>query len=64
MSVNGGTGLRALGSEHRPHHTKDEAVGEGRDLAREFRSEHIIKGLSGRVQQRTTYGHDPRDIAG
>jgi hypothetical protein len=50
--------------EHGPHHTKQEAVEEGRDLARAFKSEHIIKGLDGRIHERSTYGHDPRDIPG
>lgn len=44
--------------------TKDEAVRAGRDGARELRVEHIIKGQEGRIQERNSYGDDPRTIRG
>ena len=56
--------VEGTGDEHGPHHTKAQALEEGRDLAREFKNEHIIKGLDGRIHERSTYGHDPRDIPG
>ena len=56
--------VEGTGDEHGPYRTKEEAVEEGRDLARGFKSEHIIKGLDGRIHERSTYGHDPRDIPG
>lgn len=43
---------------------KEDAVAVGRDLARERKVEHIIRNLDGRIGERNTYGHDPRDIPG
>jgi len=43
---------------------KTDAVEVGRDLAKSLHVEHIIKGLDGRIMDRSTYGHDPRDITG
>lgn len=42
--------VEGTNDEHGPQRTKDETVEEGRDLARAFRSEHINKGLNGRIQ--------------
>jgi Uncharacterized protein conserved in bacteria (DUF2188) len=44
--------------------SRDEAVAAGRDLARELKVEHIIRRLDGTIGERSTYGHDPRDIEG
>ena len=44
--------------------TKDEAVQVGRDEARERRVEHIVRNLDGTIAERSSYGHDPRDIKG
>jgi hypothetical protein len=44
--------------------TKERAVEEGRDLARSSRVEHIVRNLDGTIGERSTYGHDPRDIPG
>lgn len=44
--------------------TKDEAVQIGRDEARERNVEHIVRNLDGTIAERSTYGHDPRDIKG
>ncbi|GAB2734387.1 DUF2188 domain-containing protein [Nocardioides pakistanensis] len=47
-----------------PYATKDEAVSEGRDLARQKKVEHIIRNLDGQIGERNSYGNDPRDIPG
>jgi len=47
-----------------PFETKEQAKAEGREMARELKVEHIIKGLDGQVHERNTYGHDPRNIPG
>ena len=39
--------------------TKDEAVKEGRRLAREHHAEHIIHNRDGRIVERDSYGRDP-----
>ena len=44
--------------------TKPPAVEAGRDLARDLRAEHIIKNQDGTIAERSSYGHDPRDIPG
>ncbi|WP_102191349.1 DUF2188 domain-containing protein [Microbacterium aurantiacum] len=46
------------------HATKDEAVAAGRDLARARGVEHIVRNLDGQIGERSSYGHDPRDIPG
>jgi len=43
---------------------KATAVAEGRDIAKDHKVEHIIKNLDGTIADRSTYGHDPRDIPG
>ena len=44
--------------------TKDEALEVGRDEARERKVEHIVRNLDGTIADRSTYGHDPREIKG
>lgn len=44
--------------------TKEEAVREGRAMARDLKVEHIIKNLDGTIAERNSYGQDPRDIPG
>jgi len=39
-------------------------VSVGREMAREAKVEHIIKNKNGRISERNTYGHDPRNIPG
>jgi hypothetical protein len=46
------------------HDTKEEAVSAGRDMARSRKVEHIIRNMDGKIADRSTYGHDPRDIPG
>ncbi|QAY58750.1 DUF2188 domain-containing protein [Microbacterium protaetiae] len=43
---------------------KSDAVEAGRDLAQVLRVEHIVRALHGRIVERTSYGHVPRDIPG
>lgn len=47
-----------------PFDTKEQAQAEGREMARELKVEHIIKGLDGQIHERNSYGNDPRDIPG
>ena len=55
------TGRARLGSSHP---TKSEARAAGREYARDRQVEHIIRNLDGRIGERNTYGHDPRNIPG
>ena len=43
---------------------KAETQAAGRDYARAHKVEHIIRNLDGRIGERNTYGHDPRNIPG
>jgi hypothetical protein len=44
--------------------TKEPAVEAGRTLARERKVEHFIRNLDGKIGERNSYGHDPRNIPG
>ncbi|QBX57297.1 DUF2188 domain-containing protein [Nocardioides seonyuensis] len=44
--------------------TKEQAVGVGREEARERQVEHLISNLDGTIAERNTYGNDPRNIPG
>jgi hypothetical protein len=46
------------------HATKEEAVAAGRLIAQERKVEHIIRNLDGKIGERSSYGHDPRNIPG
>ena len=43
---------------------KAEAVDAGRDEARSRQVEHIVRNLDGTIGDRSSHGHDPRDIPG
>lgn len=42
--------------------TRQEAVAEGRDEARERKVEHIVHNLDGTIGEKDSYGNDPRNI--
>jgi len=46
------------------HDTKEAAVQAGRDEAVARGTEHHVHGLDGRVHEKNSYGHDPRNIPG
>lgn len=39
--------------------TKEQAVKEGRDVAKISGAEHVIHGLDGKIQDSNSYGNDP-----
>jgi hypothetical protein len=47
-----------------PLRDQKAAVEHGRDMARNSKIEHIIRGLDGRIHERNSYGNDPRSIPG
>ena len=47
-----------------PYRTKAEAITAGREQARQAKREHIIRNENGQIGERSTYGHDPRNIPG
>ena len=46
------------------HDTKDDAVAAGRDSAERDGVELVIKNLDGRIGEKDSHGHDPRNIPG
>jgi Uncharacterized protein conserved in bacteria (DUF2188) len=53
-----------LPSEPTAHLTKAVAVSVGREMAKQAKVEHIIRKKDGRIGQRNSYGHDPRNVPG
>jgi hypothetical protein len=53
--------------EERPFHTsdtKERAEQAGREEARSRQVEHVIKSKDGTIDEKRSYGHDPRDVSG
>lgn len=46
------------------HSTQADAINAARDLARSQRTELYIHGRDGRIRERDSYGHDPRQSRG
>lgn len=46
------------------HETRNEAAAVGRETAKARQVEHIIRHVDGTIGDRSTYGHDPREIRG
>ncbi|CAG2140911.1 hypothetical protein D3C81_1262060 [compost metagenome] len=46
------------------HATQDEAIQAGTGLARRQKVELLIHGVDGKIRERDSYGHDPREVAG
>jgi hypothetical protein len=64
--VNGAWHNRVEGTDEQfgNHEHKDDAVKEGRERAKRDKVEHIIRNLDGTIHERSSYGHDPRNIKG
>lgn len=46
------------------HETRAAAVSAGREMARKRKVDHILKSEAGTVQERSSYGNDPRPVHG
>jgi hypothetical protein len=57
----GGWDVRREGSDRASGHfdRKSDAMGRGRDLARERKTELVEHGRNGRIQDSDSYGNDP-----
>jgi hypothetical protein len=57
---------RIEGHEDLPggHTSRESAIEAGRAEARERNVEHIVRRLDGTIGERSSHGHDPRDIPG
>ena len=45
------------------HPTREEAASRGRQMAMVRKVEHIVREPDGTIAERTSYGHDPRNVA-
>jgi uncharacterized protein DUF2188 len=41
------------------HHTQENAIDRGRDIAIDSEAEHVIHGRNGRIRESNSYGNDP-----
>ena len=48
----------------RPFSTREEAIAEGKRIARQNKVELIVHREDGSIGERDSYGNDPRDIEG
>ncbi|MFT3965672.1 MAG: DUF2188 domain-containing protein [Sphingobium sp.] len=57
----GGWAVRGAGNERATsvHPTQSEAIGAGRDIARNQQSELLIHGRNGQIRERDSFGGDP-----
>jgi hypothetical protein len=62
----GGWNIKRGGSSRASAHTetKQQAVDLGREISRHQRTELVIHGKDGVIQQKDSHGHDPRNISG
>lgn len=47
-----------------PFETREEAVAEGREMAKDLGVEHVVKNLDGTVAEHNDYSSDAGDIPG
>ena len=52
------------GDKRESFDTQDEAITRGRELAEQEQAELVIHGKGGRIREKDSHGHDPRDIPG
>ena len=52
------------GKEKSRHRTKEEAVEAGRATAMQLGVEHTIHLADGSIEEKNSYGNDPRDVPG
>ena len=57
-------GLEVNGEIRSTHDTQDEAINEGRGLAKQEQGELVIHGQEGQVREKDSRGNDPSEIPG
>jgi hypothetical protein len=57
-------GLEVNGEIRSTHDTQDEAINEGRGLAKQEQGELVIHGQEGQVREKDSHGNDPSEIPG
>lgn len=55
-------GLEVNGEIRSTHDTQDEAINEGRGLAKQEQGELVIHGQEGQVREKDSHGNDPSEI--
>ena len=56
--------LEVAGDKQESFHTQAEAIRRGRELAEREQGELVVHGEDGRIREKDSHGHDPRDIPG
>jgi hypothetical protein len=57
-------GLEVNGEIRSTYDTQDEAINEGRGLAKHEQGELVIHGQEGQVREKDSHGNDPSEIPG
>jgi hypothetical protein len=57
-------GLEVNGEIRSTHDTQDEAINEGRGLAKQEQGELVIHGQEGQVREKDSHSNDPSEIPG
>lgn len=62
----GGWGNKSAGASRvaKVYPTKAEAQAAGRQTAIKQNAEHVIHNLDGKIGEKNSYGHDPRNVRG
>ena len=57
----GGWDIKKSGSERASKHfeTKQDAVKQGREISQNQKTEFVIHGMDGKIQQKDSHGNDP-----
>ena len=56
--------LKLGGDKREWFNSQDAAIRRGRELAEQKHGELVIHGKDGRIREKDSHGHDPRDIPG
>jgi Uncharacterized protein conserved in bacteria (DUF2188) len=46
------------------YETQEEAIREGRKVAKQEQGELVLHGQDGKIREKDSHGHDPRNISG
>jgi len=59
-----GRALEVAGDKQESFNTQAEAIRRGRVLAEQEQGEYVVHGEDGRIREKDSHGHDPRDVPG
>ena len=56
--------LEVAGDKRESFDTQDEAIRRGRELAEQQQGELVIHATDGKIREKDSHGHDPRNVPG